>query len=161
MRSARSFSLIFKASLAIIVLDYLLLMIWLPIGVSKTYGFQTATYVFTDVFNGTGFPDGWNWMLSFLATGYVITGFDAAGHIAEETKNASLAAARGIFWSAAVTSILGFVSLYHLANAGLTLSSLSSSCSCSARPISTPFLSSRPLSRSCSSTSSRSARPAK
>ena len=79
--AAKSFSLIFKASLVIIVLDYLLIMIWLPIGVSQRAGFQTAKYVFTDVFNGTGFPAGWNWMLSFLATSYVLTGMDAAGHI--------------------------------------------------------------------------------
>lgn len=49
-------------------------------------------------------------MLSFLATGYVLTGFDASGHIAEETKNASLVAARGIFWSVTASAILGFVS---------------------------------------------------
>lgn len=35
-------------------LDYLLLVIWLPIGVSKTYGFQSAKWVFTQKFNGTG-----------------------------------------------------------------------------------------------------------
>lgn len=51
---ARMFTWIFRASLLIIVIDYLLLMIWLPVGVSKTYGFQTAKWVFTEQFNGTG-----------------------------------------------------------------------------------------------------------
>lgn len=38
--------------------------------------------------NGTGAPSGWNWILCFLFTGGTLTGFDASGHIAEETKNA-------------------------------------------------------------------------
>ncbi|KAJ7768594.1 amino acid permease-domain-containing protein [Mycena maculata] len=40
-------------------------------------------------------------------TGYVTCGYDAAGHVAEETKNASVTAARGIFTSAVATSVLG------------------------------------------------------
>lgn len=92
------------------VIDYLLNMIYLPVAVSQSYGFQDAKSVFTEYYNGTGFVDGWNWMLSFLATGYVLTGFDASGHVAEETKNASLSAARGVFWSCAISAVLGFVS---------------------------------------------------
>jgi hypothetical protein len=42
-------------------------------------------------------------------TAYVLTGYDAAGHIAEEVKGASLASARGIFWSCAVSALFGFV----------------------------------------------------
>lgn len=56
--------------------------------------------------NGTGAPEGWNWILSLyvkrgqcldrladaaflsLFAAGTLTGFDAAGHIAEETKNA-------------------------------------------------------------------------
>ncbi|KAK4701399.1 hypothetical protein P7C70_g4832, partial [Phenoliferia sp. Uapishka_3] len=102
------FSLIFKASAVIILLDFFLTIIWLPIGVSKTYGFQTKEFVFTTVYNGTGASDGWNWILSFLSTSGILTGFDASGHIAEETINASLVAARGIFWSCAVSGILAF-----------------------------------------------------
>lgn len=60
-------------------------------------------------YNGTGAPPGWNWCLSYLATAGVLIGFDASGHVAEETKNASVAAARGIFWSTVVSGIGGFV----------------------------------------------------
>jgi hypothetical protein len=49
------------------VVDYLLLITYLPISVSKTYGFQSATWVFTEMFNGTGASEGWNWTLSFLS----------------------------------------------------------------------------------------------
>lgn len=86
--------------------DWVLTLIWLPIGVSKTYGFQDASF-FTEYYNGTGAPTGWNWLLSFLFTSGVLTGFDAAGHVAEETKNASVTAARGIFWSCFISAVLG------------------------------------------------------
>lgn len=47
-------------------------------------------------------------MLSFFVTAGVLVGFDASGHVAEETKNASLVAARGIFWSAFASGVIGF-----------------------------------------------------
>ena len=37
----------------------------------------------------------WAFMFAYLSTSGVLTGWDASGHIAEETKNASLASARG------------------------------------------------------------------
>ncbi|KAK5993308.1 Thiamine transporter thi9 [Cladobotryum mycophilum] len=51
----------------------------------------------------------WNWCLSYLATAGILIGFDASGHVAEETKNASVSAARGIFWSTIVSGIGGFI----------------------------------------------------
>ncbi|KAM0746497.1 gamma-aminobutyric acid transporter [Meredithblackwellia eburnea MCA 4105] len=102
------FSLIFKASALIIFIDFILTVVWLPVGVSKTYGFQDAHFVFKEVYNGTGASSAWNWILSFLSTSGVLTGFDASGHIAEETVNASLYAARGIFWSCVVSGVLAF-----------------------------------------------------
>jgi amino acid transporter len=59
-------------------------------------------------YNGTGAPAGWNWCLSYLATAGILIGFDASGHVAEETKNASVNAAKGIFWSTVVSGVLGF-----------------------------------------------------
>ncbi|GAA6046327.1 hypothetical protein JCM3770_004865 [Rhodotorula araucariae] len=108
LMSPRRFAWIFKASAIIIALDFLLTVIWLPIGVSRTYGFQSAEWVFTKYYNGAGADDAWTWMLSFLSTSGVLTGWDASGHIAEETKNASLASARGMFWSCALSGILAF-----------------------------------------------------
>ncbi|GAA5961548.1 hypothetical protein JCM21900_006323 [Sporobolomyces salmonicolor] len=104
--SPKSFTWIFKASAAIIFIDFMLTIIWLPVGVSKTYGFQSAKWVFTEYYNGSGAPDVWNFMLVYLSTSGVVTGWDASGHIAEETKNASVASARGMFWSCAASGIL-------------------------------------------------------
>jgi translation initiation factor 5B len=103
------YSGIFKFSVALLMLDFFLCLIWLPIGVSKTYGFRSASDVFTMTYNGTGAPAGWNWLLSFLFTAGTLTGFDASGHIAEETKNASVNAARGILSSAIATGVFGFI----------------------------------------------------
>lgn len=107
--SPRKFAWIFKASAIIIALDLLLTVIWLPIGVSKTYGFQSAKWVFTQYENGTGSSSNvWAFMLAFLSTSGVLTGWDASGHIAEETKNASVASARGMFWSCVASAVLAF-----------------------------------------------------
>ncbi len=62
-------------------------------------------------YNGTGAPPGWNWCLSYLATAGILIGFDASGHVAEETKNASVNAAKGIFWSTVVSGIGGFITI--------------------------------------------------
>jgi translation initiation factor 5B len=43
----RMYSGIFKFGIAIMMLDFFLCVIWLPIGVSKTYGFRSAKDVFT------------------------------------------------------------------------------------------------------------------
>ncbi|KAJ6583903.1 gamma-aminobutyric acid transporter [Mycena vulgaris] len=104
----KMYSAIFKLSVGLMMLDFFLCVIWLPIGVSKTYGFRSAKDVFTMTYNGTGAPAGWNWILSFLFTAGNMTGFDASGHIAEETKNASVVAGKGILSSALATGVLGF-----------------------------------------------------
>ncbi|KAI0043164.1 amino acid transporter [Auriscalpium vulgare] len=104
----RWYSHVFKFTMALMMLDFFLNVIWLPIAVHNTYGFRSASDVFTQTYNGTGAPAGWNWILSFLFTAGTLTGFDASGHIAEETKNASVVAGRGILYSAFATGILGF-----------------------------------------------------
>ncbi|PRP82753.1 putative amino acid permease [Planoprotostelium fungivorum] len=103
----RAYKWLLRVTFFMIVLDFLLNLIWLPIGVYQTYGFQSSDYLLT-TYNGTGASPGWNWCLGYLATAGVLVGFDAAGHVAEETQNASQAAARGLFWSAVVSGLFGF-----------------------------------------------------
>lgn len=104
----RTYKTIFRVATAVIMLDFFLNIIWLPIAVSKTYGFQSAKWVFTETYNETGAPPVWNWMLSFYVTAGILVGFEASGHISEETINASVTAARGIFSSAVASALLGF-----------------------------------------------------
>ena len=106
--SPRYFRWIFYASSFFVVLDFFLNLIWLPIGTSQTYGFRSTHDAFMTTYNGTGAPAGWNWCLSYLATAGILIGFDASGHVAEETMNASLNAARGIFWSTVVSGVGAF-----------------------------------------------------
>ncbi|KAI9049702.1 hypothetical protein LZ554_005856 [Drepanopeziza brunnea f. sp. 'monogermtubi'] len=107
----RLFRFIFYLSSAFVLLDFVLNIIWLPVGTAHTYGFRTAHEAFLTTYNGTGAPPGWNWCLSYLATAGILIGFDASGHVAEETKNASITAARGIFWSTVVSGIGGFLTI--------------------------------------------------
>lgn len=104
----KSYRHVFKVATGVILLDFLLNIIWLPIAVSKTYGFQSAKFVFTQTYNETGAPPVWNWMLSYFVTAGILVGFEASGHISEETKDASLTAARGIFSSAVASAVIGF-----------------------------------------------------
>ncbi|KAE8380752.1 amino acid/polyamine transporter I [Aspergillus bertholletiae] len=105
------FRYVFWFSSMIVLLDFILNIIWLPIGANNTWGFRTAEEAFMSTYNGTGAPPGWNWCLSYLATAGILIGFDASGHVAEETKNASITAARGIFWSTVVSGIGGLATI--------------------------------------------------
>lgn len=105
------FRYVFYISTFLVFVDFFLNIIWLPIGVSKTYGFRTGHEAFMDTYNGTGAIPGWNWCLSYLATAGVLIGFDASGHVSEETKNAQVNAAKGIFWSTVVSGVLGFATM--------------------------------------------------
>jgi len=104
----KHYRLIFRIASGLIMLDFFLNIIWLPIAVHNTYGFQSAKFVFTQTYNETGAPPVWNWMLSYYVTAGVLVGFEASGHISEETQDASLTAARGIFSSAVTSACLGF-----------------------------------------------------
>lgn len=110
-RTARVYRYVFYFSSMIVLLDFLLNIIWLPIGTANTWGFRSAHEAFMTTYNGTGAPSGWNWCLSYLATAGVLIGFDASGHVAEETKNASITAARGIFWSTVVSGVGGLATV--------------------------------------------------
>ena len=104
----RTYQHVFKVATGVIMLDFFLQIIWLPIAVSKTYGFQSAEFVFTQTYNETGATPVWNWMLSYFVTAGILVGFEASGHVSEETKDASITAARGIFYSAVASAVLGF-----------------------------------------------------
>jgi amino acid transporter len=49
--------------------------------------------------------------LGFLLTQYTITGFDASAHVSEETKGASVAAAKGVWRSIFYSAIIGWLVL--------------------------------------------------
>ncbi|EAW24354.1 putative amino acid permease [Aspergillus fischeri NRRL 181] len=105
------FRFVFYLSSTMVLLDFVLNIIWLPIGAHDTWGFRSAHEAFMSTYNGTGAPPAWNWCLSYLATAGILIGFDASGHVAEETKNASVTAARGIFWSTVASGVGGLATI--------------------------------------------------
>ena len=73
---------------------------------------QSADFVFTERLNNSGFSDGMYWFyvlpLGFLLTQYTITGFDASAHVSEETKGASVSAAKGVWRSIFYSALIGW-----------------------------------------------------
>jgi amino acid transporter len=82
---------------------------------------QSLGYAFGETVNATGFGTGtenfgsfvfiYVFLTGLLMAQYTITGFDASAHLAEETRNASRAAAVGMYMSVVVSVIFGFILL--------------------------------------------------
>jgi amino acid transporter len=98
---------------------------WHVVGVAVIIGIlifvpdrhQSADFVFTETFNNSGFSDGstsngffWLYVLpvGFLLTMYTVTGYDASAHVAEETHEAEMAAAKGIWQSVFFSAVIGW-----------------------------------------------------
>jgi amino acid transporter len=104
----KTYAWVFRAGVLVIAIDILLNVIWLPIGVSKTYGFQSVDFVFTSTYNGGDTSSSLNWVLSWYLVASCLVGQDASGHVAEETVSAKKAAARGVFWATVASALCGF-----------------------------------------------------
>lgn len=104
----RYLGLTVKATGLLMVVLYLVNMIWLPIAVSTSYGFNNASYVFSGINNSNGASTSYNWFINILFPMYALVGFDASGHVAEETKRSHIASANGVFRSALWSSIFAF-----------------------------------------------------
>jgi amino acid transporter len=73
---------------------------------------QSAQWVFTEFKNETGWQSGiYVFLIGLLMAQYTFTGFDASAHVAEETKNASVAAPKGIVNSVVVSLVAGWILL--------------------------------------------------
>jgi amino acid transporter len=84
---------------------------------------QNASFVFGERLNNTGFGGGSTgnfafWFLvmpiGFLLTMYTQTGYDASAHTAEETRDAAVGAARGVWKSVFYSALFGWVVLLAL-----------------------------------------------
>ena len=77
---------------------------------------QSASFVFSKFYDGTGDPVGWSQRASpeyvacigILMSQYTITGFDASAHLAEETENASMSAPIGVLMSIGCSAVFGW-----------------------------------------------------
>jgi amino acid transporter len=76
---------------------------------------QSVSWTLTGFHNETG----WSFLpyvflMGLLMAQYTYTGYDASAHVAEETKNASVAAPRGIVTSVLASVVGGFILLYSI-----------------------------------------------
>jgi amino acid transporter len=73
---------------------------------------QSVSWVFTETLNNSGLsgvPFLIIFFLGFLQAQYTYTGYDASAHLSEETRGASIAAAKGVVNSVLVSAIAGYV----------------------------------------------------
>ena len=77
----------------------------------------SADFVFTERINNSGWGDGaigggvfWLFVLplGFLLTMYTVTGYDASAHVSEETRGASMSAAKGVWRSVFWSGVIGW-----------------------------------------------------
>ncbi|CAF4847589.1 unnamed protein product [Rotaria sp. Silwood1] len=74
----------------------------------------TAHNVFTSTYNGTGFPFPYVCFIGILSTLFSFSGYEAGAHLAEETRDASRAAPKGIVGTCICSAITGFAYLLAL-----------------------------------------------
>jgi len=107
---------VIQATGVLMAVLYLLHVAWLPAAVARGgdglaggAAFNAASAVFGGTANGNGAPsDGYNWAINILFPMYALVGFDASGHVAEETKASSAASPAGVFGSALWSAVFAF-----------------------------------------------------
>ncbi|KAI0027596.1 amino acid/polyamine transporter I [Vararia minispora EC-137] len=93
-----------------IVLNVLLclaIIIALPIATPNEFK-NSGRYVFGHFENFSGWPDGFAFILSFLAPLWAVGAFDASVHISEEATNASVAVPWALMSATSIASVLGW-----------------------------------------------------
>src|SRR5260370_9504919 len=86
---------------------------------SAVHGLNSAGTLFSvnSVFNLTGFPIWYAFLLSLLLAQYTYTGYDASAHMTEETIGAATRAPWGVVMSVVVSAVAGYALLMGLLRA--------------------------------------------
>jgi amino acid transporter len=94
---------------------------------------QDVDFVFTERFNNGGFEDGatsggffWFYVLpvGFLLTMYTVTGYDASAHVSEETHEAEMSAAKGVWQSVFFSAVIGWFVLLAITFAAVDIDAI-------------------------------------
>jgi len=78
---------------------------------------QSVSWVFTETLNNSGLGGigfFFIFLLGFLQAQYTYTGYDASAHMSEETREASVSAAKGVVNSILVSAVAGYVLILSL-----------------------------------------------
>ncbi|KAE8440641.1 hypothetical protein EG329_007007 [Mollisiaceae sp. DMI_Dod_QoI] len=73
--------------------------------------YSSATFVFTEFLNETGWPDGIAWLLGLLQAGLGLTGYDAVAHMIEEIPNAAVEGPKIMIACVGIGIFTGFIFL--------------------------------------------------
>lgn len=73
--------------------------------------YSSASFVFREFINETGWPDGIAWLLGLLQAGLGLTGYDAVAHMIEEIPNPSVEGPRIMLACVGIGTFTGFVFL--------------------------------------------------
>ncbi|KDR76934.1 hypothetical protein GALMADRAFT_155638 [Galerina marginata CBS 339.88] len=90
------------------ILIFLILVVALPVATPSQFK-NSAKFVFGNFENLTLWPNGFAFLLSFLAPAWTIGGIDSSVHISEEAKHANVTVPRTIIMSTALGCILGWI----------------------------------------------------
>jgi choline transport protein len=74
-------------------------------------GYNSASFVFTEFLNTTGWPDGIAWLLGLLQGGFGLVGYDAVAHMIEEIPNASIEGPKIMLYCVGIGVFTGFIFL--------------------------------------------------
>lgn len=92
------------------VATVIILIIALPVGLlSKGGSLNSASFVFGDTTNLTGYPYGWSYLLSWMPALWTISSHDACIHMAEEAANSPVAVPFGIILAVGLCWGFGWV----------------------------------------------------
>ncbi len=72
---------------------------------------RSASFVFKDFQNFTGFPTAYASLLGLLQSAFGMTGYDATAHMTEEMKDAKKDAPKAIIWAVWIGAVTGFIFL--------------------------------------------------
>lgn len=97
-----------SVSIALNLFLIALFFIAVPIGASKTYGFNDGHFIFAKLENYRDWNTGWSFMIAWIPAMWTICSFDSVIHCSEEAKNAQRAIPIGILGSIATCWILGW-----------------------------------------------------
>jgi len=73
--------------------------------------YSSAEFVFGNVINQTGWPNGVAWLLGLLQGGLGLTGYDAVAHMIEEIPNAAIEGPKIMIYCVGIGTFTGFVFL--------------------------------------------------
>lgn len=98
-----------KAAITWSILGFTVISITILACASPNY--NSASLVFGNFINETGWPDGIAWLLGLLQGGLGLTGYDAVAHMIEEIPNAAIEGPKIMIYCVAIGTFTGFIFL--------------------------------------------------